>query len=445
MISAMPLQINRHNFARTALAVATGAAVLTTSLIPGMSARAQQGELIFIGSTTVDPIVDLCEAGFEAGYPGCDVITYDTGSSHGIQSLLQGSGSPWVPNPHYYEWQGGGSAPDCDLAMASRDLRASDDTKPGTSGDGDPFSKLCDWHIAKDAVCVVVHDDPQAQDPLDVVTQITIDQIAAIYEAGTSITSDGENGLTWAQVDMMDGVNDGWPDNPVIPRARILDSGTRGAFLEMIDIDEADEEVTINHTGLPRMHGNPDMAQVICGHLGGDPTDPNNPQAPWDADDHLYHIGYVGLGFLDPQYQIRPLAVKDAGDYVLPSEATVLDGSYPISRSLHLLTTHPDYYDDSSECIPAFLRYMFDDAGQDQVEAKGFVRVDKQPRWDITYDGICNALDFNKIALNWNSDTANLTHDGSRVPGWIRADITFDGVVNALDFNQISIHWLDTW
>ena len=49
-------------------------------------------------------------------------------------------------------------------------------------------------------------------------------------------------------------------------------------------------------------------------------------------------IGYDGLGYVTSDQKVVPVARDAKGPFVLPSAATVLDGSYPVSRPLYMYT-----------------------------------------------------------------------------------------------------------
>ena len=77
-----------------------------------------------------------------------------------------------------------------------------------------------------------------------------------------------------------------------------------------------------------------------------------------------YGFGYCGLGYLDSSVIAVPV------DGVPPSEATVLDGSYPISRALHMLTNGAP-----TGWVRAFIDFVYGTEGQDVVEEEGFIRL----------------------------------------------------------------------
>jgi phosphate transport system substrate-binding protein len=73
-------------------------------------------------------------------------------------------------------------------------------------------------------------------------------------------------------------------------------------------------------------------------------------------------IGYVGLGYLDAEVK----AVKIGN--VAPSTATVLDGSYPIARSLYMITDGQP-----TGLAEDFIKFVLSAAGQQIVEDEGFI------------------------------------------------------------------------
>jgi len=79
-------------------------------------------------------------------------------------------------------------------------------------------------------------------------------------------------------------------------------------------------------------------------------------------------IGYVGLGYAE--VSVKALSITKNGSAVTPSVATVVDGSYPISRQLYLLTNGP-----ATGIAKDFLDYALSQEGQAVVEKQGFVRV----------------------------------------------------------------------
>ncbi len=84
-------------------------------------------------------------------------------------------------------------------------------------------------------------------------------------------------------------------------------------------------------------------------------------------------IGYVGLGFAEEsagKVAVVNVKAKDGSAAVAPSEATVVDGSYPIARPLFLYTNG-----EPQGAVKKFLDYALSDAGQKIVRETGYVPV----------------------------------------------------------------------
>lgn len=323
------------------------------------------------GSTTVDPIVDVAEEPFEGIWTNTEVAVDATGSGAGIRRLQKD---------------------EIDIAMASR-LPKTDDEREAGPHDLDIYL------IGRDAVCIIVRDVPE----MAFLTDITGAQLKKIYEG--DITRWNEGGL-------------GGPDEPIEPRARIINSGTRDSFHELVEyatapdeIDPAKEVATID---TPRLEHNECMVAAIAANT--------------------FHIGYVGLGFIGEE-GIRAVPVKG----VMPSPETVEDGTYPMSRSLYLITLKDDPTPNAR--ADDFINYMFTADGQAHVEAEGFVPVpipaDPPIRdYDVNKDNKVSMPDITPIIVHWGE---------TNVPGWIRADINNDGKVTMPDITPIIVHWGASW
>lgn len=83
-------------------------------------------------------------------------------------------------------------------------------------------------------------------------------------------------------------------------------------------------------------------------------------------------IGYVGLGYLNEgQGKIKALGMRknDKSEPVMPSVATVKDGSYPISRPLQMYTRNQP-----EGQVKTFMDFVKGPEGQKIVEEQGFVK-----------------------------------------------------------------------
>jgi len=77
-------------------------------------------------------------------------------------------------------------------------------------------------------------------------------------------------------------------------------------------------------------------------------------------------IGYVGLGYIDPS--VKALKINVNGTLVEPSIETVLDKSYPVSRSLLMITNGQ-----STGLVKDYIDYILSPEGQKLVTKEGFV------------------------------------------------------------------------
>ena len=360
------------------------------------SASASNIVIRMVGSTTVNPIAGSTESGFEALYPDTDLqINGTQGSGYGKAQILEGT---------------------TEIGMSSSNLSAADACRDSSSPCTNPraygLSDVDDWLIARDAISIIVDDDSS----MNFLTSITKVQLAYIYEASNH---GGVANLYW---DTVVPAISGAPHRLVYPRARITTSGTRNSLGDMLGLHKGTpgtngdgstnfdyEQQTISDTHMDRRTENADMVSVIR--------------------DHPDSIGYVGLGYTE-EAGIRVIPVQG----VMPSVATVQDGTYPLSRVLHMITLKPAVDPDYTPRIQDYINYMFTADGQQMVENAGFVSI--APNWDINVDHHGNISDVVSIGLHWGQSGARR---------WIRADANSDGGCNISDVVLVGLHWNGTW
>jgi phosphate transport system substrate-binding protein len=347
------------------IAVALGSALI----VPVVGAA---GNVIsLVGSTTVEPIASGTEDDFEAAFPGYDLTISGGGSGFGWSEV---------------------NADNCDIGMCS--------SKKG------PGTTTKEWIVARDAVSIIVNSAKAAN--LDFITDA---ELAEIYSDET-----GDGPETWGS---LSGWTGGADADPIVPRARIVGSGTRQYFLEdCVEVEFVDEETVINATGLARFGANEDIPPAV----GDNPT----------------HLGYVGLGFIDDDPDAIAVPIKiGAGTPVMPSGATVENGTYPFSRSLYMYTLLPSVDPTYKLYVFDYLNWLLSPAGQAIVEDEGFVSVSAvAPYWDLNADGVCDLFDVLAVAGQWN---------WSGAPGGIPADLNADGTVDLFDVLIVAGHWNETW
>ena len=84
-------------------------------------------------------------------------------------------------------------------------------------------------------------------------------------------------------------------------------------------------------------------------------------------------IGYSGLGYATADVKILKVAPKKGDPAIFPSNATVLDKSYPIARPMFMYTPG-----DPTPVAKKYLDWILSEAGQKIVEKTGYVPLPKK-------------------------------------------------------------------
>ena len=278
-----------------------------TSLI-APTGTAQRVTIIVTGSTTCEPVITAAAEDFMELNSNVDISVSGTGSGDGIADTIEGKNN---------------------IGMSSRNIKASENTSAGED--------LTDFQFAKDGIAVIIDKDNTNAAWLEA-NGLTMDQVFEIYSG--EITK-------WNEIDAS------LSSDNIVVHTRADGSGTRATFEELVTKD--DEELGessgyINSvTGFTEVASNTVMVETVKETPTG--------------------IGYCGLGYLD---DTKVLAVPiDVGDgAVAPEVSSILDGSYAISRALHLTTNgQPKGW------VRAFIDYIYGPVGQAIIEAEGFIRL----------------------------------------------------------------------
>lgn len=260
------------------------AVVLAFGLL-GIGFSAQAADVTFTGSTTVLPIAQAIAEALAGQY---EIEVSGGGSSVGVAALIDGT---------------------TDIADHSRPMKSSEFEKAVTN-DVVPFQ----WHIANDAIAVVVHLSNPVQD-------LTLEQLKEIYLG---------NITNWSQV----GGNDG----PILVVSRDSSSGT----FETWGTKVMDKEDVFS--GAIYATSNADVANEVS----------NNPNA----------IGYVGIAYVTPQLKALTVGGRVA------SLETAINYSYPIARPLFMSTNGFP-----SGAVLDVILYVLSDEGQALVQEVGYAPI----------------------------------------------------------------------
>jgi phosphate transport system substrate-binding protein len=252
----------------------------TTRITPTPTRPPLRGRVTFAGSTTVQPLADKLGAVFRQHHPDVALDIAAGGSVVGIQAIHDGT---------------------TDIGMASRAL------KP------DEAEGITQHQIAIDVIAVVVH-------PTNPIKDLTLEQLRAIYIGQIA---------NWKQV--------GGDDRPITVVVREKNSGTRGAFDELVLENKEPTAPSLKATITAG-----DMAATVA----ADPA----------------AIGYVGFGNLESSLKVVSI------ESVLPSKETARNGSYKLIRPLLLLTGPL-----SQPLADEYITFVLSDEGQQLVEKDGWV------------------------------------------------------------------------
>ena len=209
-----------------------------------------------------------------------------------------------------------------DICMSSRDMSAEEKAQAQSKGIT-PSETL----VARDGIAVVVN-------PANPVNELSMEQVGKIFVGATP---------NWSAV--------GGPDRGIILLSRESSSGTYVFFQEHV-LKKKDYAASTRL--LPATSG---IIQAV-------------------AEDQAA-IGYVGLGYaIEAGERVKTLAIRadDASPAIVPSENTVLDGTYPISRPLFLYTGQRP-----SDGAQAFVSFCLSVKGQTIVREAGYVPVAATP------------------------------------------------------------------
>ena len=243
------------------------------------------GSVTMAGSTSMEKLANAAAESFMEANPGVTVTAEFTGSSAGVEAVSAGS---------------------VDIGNSSRALK-----------DSEKEAGVVENIVAIDGIAVVV-------DPANTVTGLTKQQLTDIYTGAVK---------NWSEV--------GGQDSVIIVVGREAGSGTRGAFEEILEVEDACTYANeLDSTGAV-------MAKVA-----------STPGA----------IGYVSLDVIDESVTAVAL------DGVEPNVDNIKSGSYFLSRPFVMATKGE--ISQQSEAVQAWFNYLASEEGKEVITAVGLITVD---------------------------------------------------------------------
>jgi phosphate transport system substrate-binding protein len=176
-----------------------------------------------------------------------------------------------------------------DIANASRKMKKKEIANAEENG----FTPV-EFVIASDGIAVIVN-------PHNPVDRLTLQQVSDIFSGKIN---------NWTEV--------GGVDRPIVRLSREVNSGTHVYFLEAVVRMGDKKDKTLFSTSTLLLPSSEGITAEIAQNRNA--------------------IGYDGLGYVTDAVKTIALAPDDTGRYVSPTVETVMDGSYPVSRSLYMYT-----------------------------------------------------------------------------------------------------------
>lgn len=258
----------------------------------GNSSQSEEisGKILLNGSTSMEKVVTALNEVWNSKNPKAPAEGQYTGSGDGIKAVSAGT---------------------ADIGNSSRELK-----------EEELAEGLVENVIALDGIAVVVNKANKVED-------LTIDQLCKIYTG--EITN-------WSEV--------GGDDKAIVVIGRESNSGTRGAFEELLKLDGKDGNPTCKY------------GQEI-NSTGGVMETVNSTEGA---------IGYTSLADLTDT--IKPVKLEG----VAPSVETVKSGDYVLQRPF-VMATKGEISEQKAQ-VKAYFDFVKSEEGQEIIEALGLVTVD---------------------------------------------------------------------
>ena len=274
---------------KKALVILAGLFVIVSSFVAcgndssnGDAGANLSGTITLNGSTSMNKLASALKEGYMAAHQGVTVNVEFTGSGTGIQAAIDGT---------------------ADIGNSSRALK-----------DEEKNAGLVENIVAIDGIAIILNKDVTVAD-------VTSEQLAKIYKGEIK---------NWKEL--------GGKDAPIVVIGRESGSGTRGAFEELLKVeDECAYAQEIDSTG---------------GVLS---TVANTPGA----------IGYISLDVIDDSVNVMAI------DGVVASEENIVAGNYMLSRPFVMATKGE--ISAQSELVQSFFAYIESEEGQAIIKQVGLI------------------------------------------------------------------------
>jgi phosphate transport system substrate-binding protein len=279
------------------------------------------GSLNISGSSTVEPISSLVAEKFQAENPGVEIAVAGPGTSDGFELFCNG---------------------ETDISDASRAI----DEEEVAACEANGISPV-EIEVGLDALTVIGN-------PASPIDCLNFGDLYALF--GPESTGFG----SWADADDLAaevGGNGGFPDQPLTIVAPGAESGTFGSFIEIALEDIAGEREQPDDILRTDYQSSADDNVIIDNAAG-----------------NTSGLGFVGFSYAEAAGDTVKKFEVDGGDgCVAPSAENVINGTYPISRSLYIYL-NPNKVTENPALEP-FVDFYLSEEGLASVEEVDYVAL----------------------------------------------------------------------
>jgi phosphate transport system substrate-binding protein len=258
------------------------------------------------GSDTMVNVAQAWAEEYKRVAPAVDVEVSGGGSGVGIAALEKGA---------------------VDIANASRNMKPEEIEQAKRNTGKEPVEFI----VGFDALAVYVNRDNPLQ-------EITVDQLAQVFEEGGGITR-------WSQL----GVSLAGGADDIVLVSRQSSSGTYEFFREHV-LAKKDFRL-----GSRDMNGSKEVVELV----GNTKT----------------AIGYSGMGYATPAVRMLRLARKPGEGAIAPTVENTLAKTYPLARSLQVYTLGQPQGE-----LKRYVDWMMSEAGQKILQEAGYVPISTNAR-----------------------------------------------------------------
>lgn len=280
------------------------------------------GSVIVSGSSTVEPISTAVAEKFAAENPEVDIAVDGPGTGDGFELFCSG---------------------ETDINDASSKVAPEQEEQCAANG-----IEFIELQIGNDGIAMMTNT---ANDAVQCLTSADIYALVGPESQGFESWSDAQGLATELGSDTQ------LPDAPLDIVGPGEESGTFASFVEIV-IEEFNEDRGTEATTRPDYQASADDNVIIQGIQGSESS-----------------LGWVGFAFARDAQDVKVLEVAgpDGGECVAPTDETIADNSYPISRPLFIYVNAAKA--EENPALQAYVDYYLSDEGIASVSEVGYVNL----------------------------------------------------------------------